>query len=69
MIAINLHFLRLTQFELVALPARTEIQELHAGKPPSKVLGQTFLEVFLRKFYFAYFHPQIVLQNLVEQLH
>ena len=69
MIARNIHFLKLTQCELVALPARTKIQELHAGKLPSKALGQTFVGLFLQKFYFPFSHHQIVQQNLVKQHH
>lgn len=67
MIASNIHFLELTQYELVALPARIKIQELHAGKLPSKALEQTFVEMFLQKFYFHFSRHQIVQQNLVEQ--
>lgn len=68
-IASNIHFLELTESELVALPARIKIQEPHAGKLPSKVLGQTFVELFLQKFHFPFSHRQIVRQNLEEQHH
>lgn len=67
MIASDLHSLRQKQCELVALLAKTKIQELYAEKFPSEALGKLSVRLILLTDYFLFFHLQTVQQNLEGQ--